>query len=82
MQAWVSLGKLKNPVTDKVEKNVDLGKLSIDILEMLKVKTEGNLTEDEQRLLEQTLVDLRLVYVRERDSANANPGESASRQSP
>lgn len=65
MQAWVSLGKLKNPVTDKIERNVELAGMSIDMLEMIKEKTRGNITEDERRFLEQTLSDLRLNYVEE-----------------
>ncbi len=65
MQAWISLGKLKNPNTDKIERNLDLAKLSIDMLDMLKEKTRGNLTAEEERMLTQTLTDLKLNYVDE-----------------
>ncbi len=65
MQAWISLGKLKNPVTDKIERNLDLAKMSIDMLDMLKEKTRGNLSQEETRLLDQTLADLKLNYVDE-----------------
>jgi len=65
MQAWISLGKLKNPVTDKIERNLDLAKMSIDMLDMLKEKTRGNLSEEETRMLDQTLADLKLNYVDE-----------------
>ena len=63
MQAWVSLGKLKNPVTDKIEKNLNLVKVIIDMLDMLKIKTKGNLGEEEARILSQTISDLKLSYV-------------------
>lgn len=59
------LGKLMNPVTQKIEKNVDQAKESIEMLEMLKQKTQGNLSSDLSRLLEQFLTDLRLNYVDE-----------------
>jgi hypothetical protein len=59
------LGKLMNPVTQKIEKNVEQAKESIEMLEMLKQKTQGNLSPELTRLLEQFLTDLRLNYVDE-----------------
>ncbi len=57
------LGKLMNPVSQKIEKNLDQAKESIDMLEMLKQKTQGNLSPELTRLIEQFLTDLRLNYV-------------------
>ena len=77
MQAWISLGKLKNPVTDKIEKNMELARISIDMLDMLRHKTEGNRTDDEDRLLQQTISDLQLNYFNESDTEEKdsnNPG--------
>lgn len=59
------LGKLMNPVTQKIEKNLDQAKESIEMLEMLKHKTSGNLSPEISRLIEQFLTDLRLNYVDE-----------------
>jgi hypothetical protein len=59
------LGKLMNPVSQKIEKNLDQAKESIEMLEMLKQKTQGNLSPELTRLLEQFLTDLRLNYVDE-----------------
>ncbi|MFM6977053.1 MAG: DUF1844 domain-containing protein [Sphingobacteriaceae bacterium] len=59
------LGKLMNPVTQKIEKNLEQAKESIDMLDMLKQKTQGNLSPELNRLLEQFLTDLRLNYVDE-----------------
>ena len=59
------LGKLMNPVTQKIEKNVAQAKESIEMLEMLKQKTQGNLNPELNRLLDQFLTDLRLNYVDE-----------------
>jgi hypothetical protein len=63
--AMVAMGKLKNPVTDQVERNMDQAKQSIDTLELIKAKTKNNLTEQQQRTLEHLLTDLRLNYVDE-----------------
>ncbi len=63
--AMVALGKLKNPATDKIERNMEQAKQSIDILEMIKLKTKGNLDEQENRMLETMLTDLRLNFVDE-----------------
>lgn len=63
--AMVALGKLKNPATDKVERNLEQASQSIDMLELIKAKTINNLTEEQLRLLEGMLTDLRLNYVDE-----------------
>ncbi len=63
--AMIGMGKLKNPVTDKIEKNLEAAKLSIDMIDMIKEKTKGNLSEDEERLITQISRDLKLNYVDE-----------------
>lgn len=65
MQAMMNLGKLKNPMTDTIEKNVEASQVSIDMLEMLLDKTENNLSDDEKKLLEHVISDLKLNYVEE-----------------
>jgi hypothetical protein len=62
---WQSLGKIVNPATGKIEKNLHMTKEIIEILETLKEKTKGNLTEDEDRILMATITDLKLNYVDE-----------------
>lgn len=59
------LGKLMNPVNQKIEKNIAQAKESIEMLEMLKQKTKGNLSPELNRLLEQFLTDLRLNFIDE-----------------
>ncbi|HCV42458.1 MAG TPA: DUF1844 domain-containing protein [Bacteroidetes bacterium] len=59
------LGKIKNPVTDKVERDLAAAQGSIDMLEMLKEKTKGNLAQDEDRFLTNLLKELKLNYVDE-----------------
>ena len=61
--AMLHMGQVPNPETGKSEKNLPLAKQSINIIEMLKEKTKGNLTTDESKLLESVLYDLRMNYV-------------------
>ena len=59
------MGKLKNPVTDKVERDLEQARQSIDMLEMIRDKTQNNLSSELSRALEQALTDLRLNFVDE-----------------
>lgn len=63
--AMQHLGKLKNPLTDKVERNLPQAQSAIDMLDMLKERTKGNLTADEDRLLSTILQELKLNYLDE-----------------
>lgn len=63
--ALMQMGHLKDPNTQKVEKNLENAKLSIDILGMLQQKTKNNLTKDEAELLDNILRELRLAFVKE-----------------
>ena len=73
------LGKVKNPLTDKMELDLDAARQSIDLLGMLADKTAGNLTADEDKLLKAVLRDLRLNYV---DTANDAAPKPAAPESP
>jgi len=66
-QGLISLGKLNNPITGNLDKSLDQAKLLIDILSIFEKKTEGNLTDVERRLLEDSLQNLRLNFVYELD---------------
>jgi hypothetical protein len=59
------LGKVMNPLTNKLEKNLQAAKASIDIMMMLKEKTKGNLSEREERFFASILSTLQLNYVDE-----------------
>jgi hypothetical protein len=64
-QAFMHLGDIPNPMTQQREKDLPAAKHMIDLLGILEAKTKDNLTDDEDRLLRQLLLDLRLRYVRE-----------------
>lgn len=62
--AVIHLGEAPDPVTGKkIAPNFPMAQQSIDLLALLQEKTRGNLTDDEQRFLQQLLTDLRVLYV-------------------
>ena len=73
--ALQQMGKLINPVTRKVEKNLDQAKFSIDILELLQEKTKGNLNEEEAKYLENVLFELRMNFLEEQKKSSETPKE-------
>lgn len=79
--AMVGMGKLKNPITDKIEIDLDAAKVAIDMIDMLKEKTKGNLTEDEERFITNVSRDLKLNYVFELDKAQKEKQSSKESQS-
>jgi hypothetical protein len=81
MAAMQQMGKIKNPLTDKIEKDLDQAKFSIDLLDMLKDKTNGNLTEDENKYFEHLLGQLKLNFLYESEQ-NTKEKEKTSEKSP
>lgn len=63
-QALFSLGVLQMKGQDKKEPDLELAKYNIDMLETIEEKTKGNLTEQEQKVLENTLNEVRMAYVK------------------
>lgn len=58
------LGEIADPQSGEKRKDLALAKQTIDIITLLKKKTEGNLTEEEQNLLKNLLYDLRMRFVK------------------
>jgi hypothetical protein len=65
MQAMMNLGKIKNPMTEVVEKNLEAASVSIDMIDMLLNKSKEGFTDEEKKVLEHIVSDLRLNYVNE-----------------
>jgi len=63
--AMVALGKLMNPMSGKIERNLEGARNTIDTLAAIEARTRGNLESDEQRVLTQVLTDLRMNYIDE-----------------
>jgi hypothetical protein len=61
--AVLHFGEFPDPTTGKQEKNLPMAKHTIDILNMLRDKTSGNLEEEEEKLLSDLLYQLRMKYV-------------------
>jgi hypothetical protein len=61
--ALMLMGKAPNPMTGKTETDLDGARLFIEQLEMLEAKTRGNLSAEEQHLLKQNLMHVRMSFV-------------------
>ena len=62
-QGLVLLGEVPNPYTNKKEEDVEAARHMIDILSMLEQKTKGNLSKEEEQLLESVLYELRMKFM-------------------
>ena len=62
-QAYMSLGMLRNPYQPKPTIDTAAARQMIEIVTMLKEKTEGNLTPDEEDFLATHLGELKLAFV-------------------
>jgi hypothetical protein len=62
-QSLVLLGEVPNPYTNKKEEDLEAARHTVDILGMLKDKTKGNLTPEEEKLLDSVLYEVRLKYM-------------------
>jgi len=63
--ALLHFGEITDPISNKKERNLPLAKQTIDLLGMLKEKTKGNLSNEEDDLLDNILYNLRMKYVEE-----------------
>jgi hypothetical protein len=73
----MTLGKLMNPLTRQIEKNLEAARDTIDTLAALEARTRGNLEPDEARVLQQVLTELRMNYLDEVKKAGATPESGA-----
>ena len=63
--ALLHLGAMPDPDTNTPQPNLPMARQTIDLLSLLREKTRGNLTADEDQLFENLLYDLRLRYVQQ-----------------
>ncbi len=66
------MGKLVDPQSGLSEANLDQAKITIDTLDMLRAKCQGNLSPDEERFINQLVSDLKLNFIDE--TARKSPG--------
>lgn len=63
--AWISLGKVKSPVSEELERNLEQATYYIDLLDMLQTKMKGNLSEWEEQYIIHSLSELKLNFIDE-----------------
>jgi hypothetical protein len=62
-QALVKLGLIEDPLKKTVEEDLDFAKRLVDLLDLLKDRTQGRLQPDEEKFLESCLIQLKLNYM-------------------
>jgi hypothetical protein len=62
-QGQVLLGLIPNPSTNKKEEDLESARYIIDLLSMLQEKTKGNLSKEEEDLVERILYELRMIFM-------------------
>ncbi|MBU0529143.1 DUF1844 domain-containing protein, partial [bacterium] len=70
---WISLGKIKNPMTDKIERNLFAASMNIDMLDMLFKRMDGNLSKQEESYLSHVLSEIKMNYVEEKKRGDDLP---------
>lgn len=76
--AMMGMGKVKNPATDKIERDLKSAKYAIDTLVMLDKFTDGNLPKELENFLSQTLTNLRLNYADEKKKDTSEESGSSN----
>ncbi|MFO7871289.1 MAG: DUF1844 domain-containing protein [Kiritimatiellia bacterium] len=84
--AMQQMGNTPNPITQKTEINLEGAQLTIDMLEMLKNRTEGNLDAEESKMTTDILSSLQMAYVQasqtEGEKQNEKGDEAETVQEP
>jgi len=85
LECLVALGKIENPLTKNKEPNFRQVRYIVDTLDMIKEKTKGNLTSDEEKFLDELVVYLKMLYVetqgKEQDKTQEAAKENVESQS-
>lgn len=74
--AFQQMGKIKNPLLEKMERDLQQAQISIDMIDMIHRKMQGNLSPEEEKLLKNILQELRLNYVDEVSKSQQSPDSS------
>ena len=83
--AIMQLGKIANPLTGKIERDLNEAKYTIDMLNMLKEKTKNNLTANEEKIINDAVFELQMNYIDEvkkdeEEKKEAKPEEKESKE--
>lgn len=66
MQAMIQMGKLQNPVTGEIDRDLDAAQVSIDMIDMLKEKSKNNISHEESSYLTKVVSELKMNFVEEK----------------
>ena len=77
--AMQGLGEIADP-TGKVNRNLEYVSQTIDLMEMLKVKTNGNVTDEIEKVLDEMLSELRLYYSDEKANSDYKVDEETKNE--
>ena len=75
---WISLGKIKNPMTDKIEKDIQGASMNIDMIDMLYKRMDGNLSDNEDKYLSEILSELKMNYIHEKSQTENSEVNNSS----
>ena len=78
--ALQQLGKIINPITGKLERDLHQARITIDMLQMMQAKTAGNLDDNEKRLLDTVVMDLQMNYIDEMQRAEESGVEEEEKE--
>jgi len=70
-QAFFAMGVLRTKEDKDIPADLELARYNIDMLEVLGTKTSGNITDEEKKLLDNTLHQLRMAFVKVSESKEA-----------
>ena len=61
-EVFIHLGRVENPITRTKVVNFDLAKYTITLIELLRTKTKGNLSTEDETLIDHLLIELNAIY--------------------
>lgn len=77
--AKIALGKTENPMTKSTDINVEQATFYVDLLDLIQEKTKENLSDYEEQMLINTISELKLDLINEKNSKNKN-GQSKDKK--
>lgn len=70
-QALIKLGLIEDPISGQISRNLELAKRLIDLIDLLKDRTKGNLEPDEEKFLDTCLSQLKMGYLKQTEVVKA-----------
>lgn len=80
--ALQQMGKLVDPQSKKSQVNLEAAQATIDLLDMIEAKTKGNLDKEEERMLRDTLMSLKMNFVETMEATSGTPAPSSQPETP